>query len=105
MVRIYVGHAMKLDALLSRTRYLAIVLPLFALASTVQAGCSEGTNFYQGRYGGGYKTSEKDGLGSCVVYRTDDSGGNGYFGPCNDDADAEGDGYADDGYREPPARP
>jgi hypothetical protein len=84
---------MKLDALLARARYLAIALPLFALGSTVHAGCTSNPNFYYGNRGGVYQTKgEPSAPGSCVVYRTGESGTEGYFGPCDDD------GYAYGGY-------
>ena len=86
---------MQLDALLSRARYLAIALPLFALSSTIHAGGVSGANYYYGTYGGGYRrASESSAPTSCVVYRTGESGSNGYFGPCNDDDGYDGyDGY------------
>jgi hypothetical protein len=84
---------MKLDALLSRARYLAIALPLFALGSTIHAGCTSNPNFYYGNGGGVYHTtSASNEPSSCVVYRTGESGTGGYFGPCDDD------GYAYGGY-------
>jgi hypothetical protein len=42
---------MMLDTFLSRARYLALALPLFALFSTIQGGCVTGTSSY------GYGTS------------------------------------------------
>lgn len=44
---------MKLESLLSSARYLALVLPVFALFSTVHSGCSStATGYYQYGYGG-----------------------------------------------------
>jgi hypothetical protein len=45
---------MRLDAFLSRARYAVLALPLFALFSTVHAGCVTGPPSYYGTYGGGY---------------------------------------------------
>jgi hypothetical protein len=88
---------MTLAPLLSRARYLTIGLPLFALGSTIHAGCTSGASYYNGRYGGNYRTaSGTDAPASCIVYRTrsDESGSDGYFGPCSDD-DGYGAGYGD----------
>jgi len=83
---------------LSRVRYVAIALPLFALSSTIHAGCTSGASYYNGRYGGNYRTAgENDSPGECVVFRTGESGSEGYFGPCNDD-DGYGYGYGYGGY-------
>jgi hypothetical protein len=88
---------MKLDALLSRARYLALVLPLFALTSTLHAGCSSAPNgLYYGKYGNvGTKvpsTADRPESEGCVVYRTGYGGYGGYYGPCDDDDDNY-DGY------------
>lgn len=88
---------MKLDFFLSRVRYLAIALPLFALSSTVHAGCSSAPNgLYYTQYGSerGFQRPSiiDDGTG-CEVYRTGYGGYGGYYGPCNDD-----DGYGYGGY-------
>ena len=85
---------MKLDVLLSRARYLAIVLPSFALFTTVHGGCTSGTFYYYGK-GAGYRTASGNdapgGPEACVVYRTGESGGDqGYFGPCDDEGYAYG---------------
>lgn len=79
--------------LLSRARYLAIGLPLFALASTIHAGCTSNPNYYYGKTGGGYRAASQTAEpASCIVYRTGGSGSGGYFGPCDDDDDGYG-GY------------
>jgi hypothetical protein len=59
---------MTLDTFLCRARYLALALPLFALASTVQGGCVTGTS----RYGYGAPSSA---LADCTTY-----GGYGPYG-------------------------
>lgn len=89
---------MKLDTLTSRTRYLALVLPLFALFSTVHGGCIRGPAGYgtYGNYGYGNRasalgrdTADQD-EGECVVYAED---GSTRPGTCDD-----GDGDTYDGY-------
>lgn len=80
-----------LAPLLSRARYLAIVLPLFAISTTLHAGCTSGT-FYYGTYGPRDTAAYDDAVGSgtCFVYRTGGTGSDGYFGPCSDDGYAYG---------------
>jgi hypothetical protein len=80
---------MKLDALLLRARYLALALPLFALTSTIHAGCSTAPNgLYYGKYGNiGTKvpsTADRPEEG-CIVYRSNYGGYGGYYGPCDED--------------------
>jgi hypothetical protein len=55
---------MTLETFLSRARYLALALPLFALFSTVQGGCITGTSHY------GYGTPGTSGFAAsdCTVY-------------------------------------
>jgi hypothetical protein len=81
---------MKLESLTSRTRYLALALPLFALFSAVHGGCIRGPAGYgtYGNYGYGNRASalgrdsaEAD-EGECVVY-AGDSGET--YGNCDDD--------------------
>lgn len=89
--------AMTLAPILTRVRYLTIGLPLFALGSTIHAGCTSGASYYNGRYGGNYRSAtERNEPAPCVVYRTGERGSEGYFGPCDDDG--YGYGYAYGGY-------
>ena len=88
---------MTIDSLLARARYLVLALPLFALTSTVHAGCNIGPNgLYYNTYGNrGNRvpsTAASPGMAeSCVVYRNGYDGyGGGYYAPCDDD---EGYGY------------
>jgi hypothetical protein len=55
---------MTLDSFLSRARYLALALPLFALFSTVQGGCITGTS----RYGYGAPGSSGTASSDCTSY-------------------------------------
>jgi hypothetical protein len=70
---------MKLESLLSRARYLALVLPLFALLTTIHAGCtagiyvpsgeggdSTGSGIY-GQQGSSGSSGKKDST-TCVTY-------------------------------------
>ena len=80
---------MSIDSLLSRARYLALALPLFALGSTVHAGCNTGPNgLYYTTYGnnGNRVPSSADSPQACDVFRTGFDG-YGYFAPC------DGEGY------------
>jgi hypothetical protein len=80
---------MKLESLTSRARYLALVLPAFALFSAVHGGCIRGPAGYgaYGVYGYGNRASAlgqetaSPGEDECVAY-----GGEG-------DGDGDGDGY------------
>jgi hypothetical protein len=99
---------MKIETLLSRARtrargaslgrYLVLALPLFALSTTLHAGCNTGPNgLYYNTYGNnGNRIPSVAATSECVVYRNgsnpDDPRFGGYFAPCDDD---EGDGYAD----------
>ena len=104
---------MMIESLLSRggtraaasvARYLVLLLPLFALSSTVHAGCNTGPNgLYYNTYGNnGNRIPSVAATSECVVYRNgsnpDDPRFGGYFAPCDDD---EGDGYGY-GYAERP---
>ena len=88
---------MTIEMLLSRARYVVVALPLFALASTVHAGCNSGPNgLYYNTYGNnGNRVPSVAATSECVVYRNgygpDDTRSGGYWAPCDDD---EGDGYA-----------
>jgi hypothetical protein len=93
---------MTLDSLLARARYLVLALPLFALTSTVHAGCNlgPGGSYYQGRANNtGPSIAAPDMTGPCVVYRNGDDGyGGGYYVPCDDDEGYGGyGGYDGDG--------
>ena len=98
---------MMIESLLSRGgtraaasvgRYLVLALPLFALSSTVHAGCNTGPNgLYYNTYGNnGNRIPSVAATSECVVYRNGYEGYGGYFAPCDDD---EGDAY---GYAERP---
>lgn len=85
---------MTFDPLLSRARYLVVVLPFFALVTTVHAGCNSGPNgLYYTTYGthGNRVPSTADSPLSCVVHWTG-SDGYGYEAPCDDDGYAYTDG-------------
>lgn len=92
---------MKLDFFTSRARYLALVLPLFALFSTVHGGCIRGPAGYgtYGNYGyGGRATASATGFldpdeGECVVHDGDGAYSSYHYGNCDD-----GDGDTYDGY-------
>jgi hypothetical protein len=90
---------MKLDFVVSRLRYLALALPLFALSSTIQAGCNAGpgglyyTTYGPGRGGPRVPSTTDRSVDDCFVYRTGYDGYGGYYGPCDD-----GDGYGHGGY-------
>jgi hypothetical protein len=83
---------MPLESILSRARYVAIVLPLFALFSTAHAGCNLAPN---GNYYGNYRSSASASTTECVRYGvTYDAQGNAKgdaaIGPCDqDDGDDE----------------
>lgn len=84
---------MTIDSLLARARYLALALPLFALASTVHAGCNlgPGGSYYQGRANSVPSSADRPAAAdACVVYRNGYDGHGGYYAPCDDD---EGYGY------------
>ena len=95
---------MKLAALRTHARYLALALPIFALASTIHAGCISGPNgLYYGPYGGRGKTSsaasEPEATAPCSVYHAGYGGYGGYggyYGPCDDE-----DGYGGYGGNSP----
>jgi hypothetical protein len=91
---------MTIDSLLRRAsaaRYLVLALPLFALTSTVHAGCNTGPNgLYYTTYGNNGNripsAAASPATAECVVYRNGYGGGSGgYYVPCDDDD--EGDGY------------
>jgi hypothetical protein len=67
---------MKLESFLSRARYLALVLPLFALMTTIHAGCTAGVYVPSGSSGDldstgssstNYGSSGKTGSDRCVI--------------------------------------
>lgn len=95
---------MKLDSLTSRARYLALVLPGFALFSTVHSGCIRGPSGYghYGVYGYGNRSSSltQDGVeqeeGECVVYTGEGGQGSFRHGDCNE-GDVR-DGYGSTGH-------
>jgi hypothetical protein len=87
---------MTLSPLTSRARYLAIVLPTFALLSTAHGGCVRGPFGYgkYGIYGYGKNALERD-LSPCAAASLD-GGAEGDRRDCD-----EGEGDVDDGYGEP----
>ena len=90
---------MPMDSLLGRctaARYLVLALPLFALGSTVHAGCNVGPNgLYYSTYGNNGNripsVAASPAMGECMVYRNGYGGYGGTYVPCDDD---EGDEYA-----------
>jgi hypothetical protein len=71
---------MKLDAVVTRARYLALVLPVFAVSTTVHAGCNSGPNgLYYTTYGGsrGNRTPSTAAHpeDACVVIRSENGDG------------------------------
>lgn len=75
---------MRLDSLLAKARYLALVLPLFALFSTAHAGCSGSANGYGYGYGQGSSGSSGS-TQSCTSYSGYANGGYFSYSNCDDD--------------------
>jgi hypothetical protein len=92
------GSVMKLESLTSRARYLALVLPGFALFSAVHGGCIRGPAGYgaYGVYGYGNRASAlEEGAappdeGECVVHGGEGESGSEQGADCDEGDTSDG---------------